>query len=89
MLNEKKITIKICMGSSCFARGNSENLLLIEKFIEKHNLDADIELIGNRCKNECLNGPYISINGLHYKKIKQEQLITILEETILKGSINE
>ena len=32
--------IKICMGSSCFARGNNENLEIIETFIKENNLEA-------------------------------------------------
>ena len=38
--------IKVCMGSSCFARGNLKNLDYIENFIKENNLDADIDLFG-------------------------------------------
>ena len=38
--------IKICMGSSCFARGNADNLEFIEKYIKDNNLEADIEVYG-------------------------------------------
>ena len=41
-----KHKIKICMGSACFARGNSENLGAIENFIKDNELEADIELTG-------------------------------------------
>ena len=37
------ITIKVCMGSSCFARGNAANLDFIENFVKEHGLDAKIE----------------------------------------------
>ena len=33
-------TIKICMGSSCFARGNKRNLKLIEEYIAKYHIDC-------------------------------------------------
>ena len=29
-----KLNIVVCMGSSCFARGNQENLAFIEEYIE-------------------------------------------------------
>mgnify|MGYP000880654932 FL=1 len=44
--------IKICMGSSCFARGNHKNLDILEEFVENHNLDIDIQLIESRCENK-------------------------------------
>lgn len=34
------ITIKVCMGSSCFARGNAANLDYIENFVKENGLDA-------------------------------------------------
>ena len=36
-------TIKICMGSSCFARGNDQNLEFIEKYIKENNLELKKE----------------------------------------------
>ena len=35
-----KRKIVICMGSSCFARGNEENLRVIEDFLKSNNLQA-------------------------------------------------
>ena len=36
--------ITVCMGSSCFARGNDQNLEFIEKYIKEKGLEAEIEL---------------------------------------------
>jgi len=71
--------IKVCMGSSCFARGNSENIEIIEKYIKDNNLDAEIELIGSRCDGYCADGPIIYINNKQYKKITPELIKPILE----------
>ncbi len=62
-MSEEKISIKVCMGSSCFARGNAANLDYIENFIKEHGLDAKIEVIGSRCENKCATGPNVIING--------------------------
>ena len=48
-----KLNITVCMGSSCFARGNQENLAYIEEYIKEHGIDANIELEGMRCENKC------------------------------------
>lgn len=84
MNTDKKNTIKICMGSSCFARGNNENLHLLEEFIEKNNLDLKVELIGSRCEDMCEKGPYIVIDDVAYENIQEDDLNKILTEKFLK-----
>ena len=67
------------MGSSCFARGNDENLNFIEKFIEERKLSAEIELVGSRCENKCSEGPNIWIDDKFYNEVKLEKLQRIME----------
>lgn len=74
-----KYEIKICMGSSCFARGNDQNLELIENYIKENDLDATIELVGSRCEGKCAFGPNIIINNKEYKEITKEQVQSILK----------
>ena len=63
------------MGSSCFARGNDENLDFLEQYIKENNLEAEIEVIGSRCENICTHGPNIIIDVQYYgvdkKKLKE------------------
>lgn len=73
----KKITI--CMGSSCFARGNGEHLELIENYLAQNGLDADVELCGFRCRNECAEGPTLEMNGKVYRKVDQGMLLDLLD----------
>lgn len=81
--------IKICMGSSCFARGNHKNLDILEEFVENHNLDIDIQLVGSRCENKCSNGPNIEINGKLYNKMDSGSLIDILNNLLnYKNKLN-
>lgn len=62
-MSEEKIVIKVCMGSSCFARGNASNLEYIENFVKDNNLDAQIDVVGSRCENKCATGPNVIVNG--------------------------
>lgn len=73
-------SIKVCMGSSCFARGNAKNLQLIQKFICENNLDAEIELSGLRCCDKCSKGPNITIDDIEYNNIDTGTLLDILEK---------
>ena len=77
-----KIKITVCMGSSCFARGNQQNLAFIEAFIKTHDLEADIDLAGARCENKCAMGPNVVINGVEYNKKKKKKLEEILTKLI-------
>ena len=73
-------TIKVCMGSSCFARGNAKNLQLIQRFLDDNNLDGEIELTGLRCGDKCSKGPNITIDGVEYNNIDSGTLLDILEK---------
>ena len=74
------VSVTICMGSSCFARGNSKNLQIIQNFIEKNHLDAEIQLTGLRCCNNCSKGPNITIDDTEYNNIDNGTLLDILEK---------
>jgi NADH:ubiquinone oxidoreductase subunit E len=61
------VEIVVCLGSSCFARGNSENLAVINNQIESRGLKASVRLTGRLCQDECKQGPNIMIGGeLHH-----------------------
>ena len=76
---DKKLNITVCLGSSCFARGNEENLNFIEDYVQKYNLDANIDIAGSRCEGKCAQGPNITINGILHSNITQEKLKDILD----------
>ncbi|MBR1648362.1 MAG: (2Fe-2S) ferredoxin domain-containing protein [Alphaproteobacteria bacterium] len=71
--------IKVCMGSSCFARGNAKNLQIIQNFIEQHGLDAQVELTGLRCCGSCSAGPNIYIDDEAFHNLDQGSVLDILE----------
>ncbi len=73
--------IQICMGSSCFARGNSKNLQVIMQYLKDHNLDVKIELSGLRCCNQCAKGPNMTIDGVEYHNVDAGTLVDILDKT--------
>jgi len=72
--------IKICMGSSCFSRGNSINLEVIESFIREKKLQTTIELTGSRCEDRCSDGPNIEIDGKLYNHLDSGSLKDLLNE---------
>ncbi len=74
------IKIVICMGSSCFARGNEKNLKVIEQFLKDNNLKDEVELAGSCCEGNCAEGPNIIIDGKTYPRMEKGALIDILNK---------
>lgn len=48
-----KPKITVCIGSSCFARGNELNVEVIQKYLEEHHLkdEVDLELQGRSARD--------------------------------------
>ncbi len=80
-----KSRIRICMGSSCFRRGNRKNLEFIEAYMEKNQCSADVELLGSRCEEECRKGPNIQINGQMFHEVNEEILYDLLKRYVGKN----
>jgi NADH:ubiquinone oxidoreductase subunit E len=74
------IEIVICLGSSCFARGNAQNLGLIEEFITNHSLKVSVRLSGKLCQDACKLGPNLTIAGEDYHEVTAAKLREILEQ---------
>ena len=72
------IEVTLCMGSSCFSRGNEAALNSLEEYIEKNNLSSRISLNGEHCMGDCAHGPNIRINGIKYNNLLPDGIIEIL-----------
>ena len=71
--------IKVCLGSSCYVRGNNDTLAFLEDYIRQHKKEITVELLGCRCTNSCQDGPNIFINGKKYSRPTQDELLRVLE----------
>jgi NADH:ubiquinone oxidoreductase subunit E len=78
--NSEPVEIVVCLGSSCFARGNSEHLATIKAYIEAHNLNATVRLAGRLCQDFCKQGPNISIRGELQHQVTPAALRTLLQQ---------
>ncbi len=54
--------MNICLGSSCFSRGNKEVVMFIREYLKKNHLEDKIIFKGVRCMGNCSNGPNLRIN---------------------------
>ena len=75
--------IEICLGSSCFSRGNRETVQIIRDFLRKNHLTDKVVLKGARCMNRCSEGPFIIINGKTFTSIGVQDIEKILENELV------
>lgn len=74
--------ITICMGSSCFSRGNSRNIEVIQEFFKTRSLPASVELSGHLCEGCCKSGPNVAINGKMYHEVDPIVIIALLNHFV-------
>ena len=75
-------SIKICMGSSCYSRGNQENLERIERYLGERQINCVIDLRGSRCAGHCSEGPNIEINGRLFGRVSAETIEQLLDQQL-------
>lgn len=75
--------VKVCMGSSCFARGNSQNLATIESFLSDKQLKNSVELVGSCCEANCLEGPVIEVGQQRFTQVSPQKLNSILLDELM------
>ena len=78
-------TITICMGSSCYARGNAFNVEAIQTWLRNHRMDAHIDLGGTLCEGRCREGPILKIGSAIYTKVNSASVSDILEHEFPAG----
>jgi NADH:ubiquinone oxidoreductase subunit E len=74
--------IVICLGSSCFARGNRTILKIVQRYINSHGLTDKVFFKGDHCFGECSSGPNLKIGGKIYTQISEENIHHILTEAL-------
>jgi NADH:ubiquinone oxidoreductase subunit E len=76
--------ITICMGSSCFSRGNSRNIEVVQDFLKTQNLPPSVELNGHLCEGHCKSGPNVTINGKMYHEVDPIVIVGLLNHFVPK-----
>lgn len=74
----KKTEIVICLGSSCFARGNKHIVELIKNYLKENKLEDNVYFHGNHCFGHCQNGPLLKINDHIHTEINEDKVFEIL-----------
>jgi NADH:ubiquinone oxidoreductase subunit E len=78
----QRIEMQICLGSSCFSRGNKDVVNFIREYLRKNHLDDRVIFKGARCMGLCSNGPNLNINGVTIEGVTISKIERILEKEL-------
>jgi NADH:ubiquinone oxidoreductase subunit E len=76
----QKIEMQICLGSSCFSRGNKDVVMFIKEYLKNNHLEDKVIFRGARCMGRCSNGPNLMINGVPNEGVTLSKIEGILEK---------
>jgi NADH:ubiquinone oxidoreductase subunit E len=76
----RRFEMQVCLGSSCFSRGNKEVVQFIKEYLRKNHLEDKVIFKGARCLGHCSNGPNLVINGKVFEGVNLTIAERILDE---------
>lgn len=79
-MEENKTEIQICLGSSCFARGNKKMVQIIQHFLTQNHLEDRVIFHGAHCFGHCGEGPMIKIGDTLFQAQNPDELKKLLTE---------
>lgn len=74
--------MQICLGSSCFSRGNKEVVQFVKEYLKKNHLEDKVIFKGARCFGHCSEGPVLVINDRIIENIDISKIEKILEDEL-------
>ena len=74
--------ITVCMGSSCFGKGNQATAEAVTQFIEEHQLQDRVEVAGCLCGNHCAKGPNIMINDKLISGVSEQSIGAVIAKEL-------
>jgi NADH:ubiquinone oxidoreductase subunit E len=85
IIDMKPTTIHLCMGSSCYARGNARNAEIVQAWIAEHP-EACMEISGRLCEGRCKEGPIMRVGDRVFTGVSPESVEAILANFAAAGS---
>jgi len=78
----REVEMHICLGSSCFSRGNKEVVAFIRGYLRKNHLEDKVIFKGARCMGNCSKGPNLKIDDRTEEGVTIAGIEAILEREL-------
>jgi len=76
------LEIVLCMGSSCFSRGNVANLEAIRRHLAEREVPFEVSLRGHLCEGRCNEGPHVLVDGRLHGRVTPAGARALLERVL-------
>ncbi|UCF99040.1 MAG: NADH-quinone oxidoreductase subunit NuoF, partial [Spirochaetaceae bacterium] len=82
-----RFNLLVCAGTGCVSNNSFKVKTALEKEIEKHKLQEEIQVITTGCNGFCANGPIVVVkpDDIFYQLLTEEDIPHLVEEHLLKG----
>jgi biotin synthase len=80
--DQQPIHVCVCMGSSCFSRGNNRTVAAIRDFIAAKGLADRATLEGQLCEGQCKDGPNITVGDETHHRATPQAIIALLRQRL-------
>ena len=80
METNRKKEVVICLGSSCFARGNKQLVKIVNDYLRDRNLLNEVHFHGERCFGQCALGPSLKLDGIIKERLDEESVVALLDK---------
>ena len=82
-----RFNLLVCAGTGCVSNNSLKVKTALEKEIEKHNLQEEIQVVTTGCNGFCANGPIVVVkpDDIFYQLLTEEDIPHLVEEHFLKG----
>jgi len=77
---KEKTKLILCLGSSCYSRGNQYVLEIVKQYIKDHNLKDEVDFRGQLCTGNCSHGPVMKINDVKHENVDTNNIQKILDQ---------
>ncbi len=86
---DKRPTVVVCGGTGCDTFGGHALYGAFEELVEKRQLHDRVRLKKTGCQGLCEKGPLVNVwpSNIFYQKVKEQDAIKIVEETVLTGGV--
>jgi len=81
---DKKLSLTICFGRTCFERGAQELYLSLMKYIRDAELEEHTEFKAKFCAKMCERGPVLEVNGETLEHCTYQKAIEAIEMALVR-----
>ena len=93
--DQKKIEVKVCIGTNCFVKGSQEILKKLMNYVTENDLedmidfraiDDHLDVSATFCMERCNKAPNVSVGSINIEKASFEKVVEVIEKQ-LKNSL--